>query len=148
MLKHSPGPAATQVAMAGQCTSSGRLDCTSLRLLIIAATTVLVAGQAAAQLGSSAQCPFSPDAINPSLDKFKALVDRCTGLHGVKMGVPWDCQQFVVCCSGAPLTFSCHAPWESDSYEYIVSSVFDPFLLERGVKGWRREVRGIDPHYC
>lgn len=112
--------------MAGRtCRASRSLDLQGLRLFIITATTVLMACQAVeAQMGSG-QCPFSPNIIDSSLERLKALVDRCAGLHGVKMGVPWDCQQFVVCCSGVPLTYTCHAPWDPDRYEYIVSISVD-----------------------
>lgn len=91
----------------------------SHRPLALAAVllTILVAASAQKQ-----KCPISPEFLTKEPKQQAELLQRCKGLHGVKISVPWDCQQYVVCCSGNPLTFSCKAPWEEGLPYYSVSA--------------------------
>ncbi len=74
---------------------------------------------------SASQCPISAEPFPEDPGTQDQLKKRCRGLHGVKMGVPWDCQQFVVCCNGMPLLYACHAPWDNNTYEYMVSACME-----------------------
>ncbi len=59
---------------------------------------------------ASPQCPITPSGFPHDASHQNGLISLCAGLHGVKVGVPSNCQQYVVCCSGVPLTYTCHAP--------------------------------------
>jgi hypothetical protein len=71
-------------------------------------------------------CPISPTGITSIPTQQRSLIKRCSGLHGVQMAVPWDCQQYVVCCSGVPLTYTCHAPMKQATLDYAVSTTKHP----------------------
>jgi hypothetical protein len=93
-----------------------------MRVLLLAAAILAVVGAVLPSTYAADECPITPSIFTEKQSEQDALLDRCAGLHGVQMAVPWDCQQFVVCCSGVPLTYTCHAPWAAGTYEYFVSS--------------------------
>ncbi len=90
----------------------------ALTIAVLQAAAVAVAAQVPL---SQQRCFISPQQITPDKDQQASLFTQCSGRHGVKMPVPWDCQQYVVCCSGTPLTFSCLPPWDHKYDYYFVS---------------------------
>jgi hypothetical protein len=67
------------------------------------------------------QCIITPESLTDDHAQQEQLLELCAGRHGVQRGVPYDCQQYVVCCSGVPLSFTCHLPMHDNPTAYLVS---------------------------
>lgn len=71
-----------------------------MRTLLLAITAM-----SATQAASAAKY-FSTDYYS----FLQGVQSLCEGLDRVQIGNPYDCQKFVVCCSGQALSFVCRLP--------------------------------------